>query len=732
MTTNEGAYPSAANNVLLGGGGTTPTFTRAANDTVKAECEQCTPLTGDLTEQSDFPEGMYIEFNIHEQDNHTPAVKNDGAYFVNDRKLTPAEQDKILQWTGLTAAEFDVLYRPYLLPPGSTVRLYFLEDEQNGDGTGRVYFRESKGSLEYRVESLGYFLERDVTNKQRDKAWEIVDDLFGERTTTRTLANAITKKYGEAEDPFEVFLADVQKHSGLPNDHPLKTYKSSVKTYLIPSRKTENLPEILEHIHPALKEVVGDKTDAAQHQVLVLALPSGTYPRVHEAEMRVVYKALGVPEDSITIVDTDLSPDDRRVEAFRQLEERLLAAIEKATIIDISGGDQKRLERFLKYMPAVAEALREKVTDPACSLITTSASCAVAGSIMIADVGDIKNPLIVSRFNESDCGTWVATALGIIPSQNNDEERGIVTETHLMGEKKVTTDEVLSTGRDRVSRILATLLTLPHLFPSFLTANLCEVSLKLQPEQQAQAQKAIKRAFDDSDLPAFDKISDVNFLAPRIEEKRYGGEYGGFKEFYERVVRDLPKNHPFITKQDEIFDVCRAPLPLGIAATEGTFANVHHGKLRVISDHDLGGVFIIDPLQFKDWKVTFSDRGRVAELTSVTAVRTSDEKDAELIWDKQTIAEQGKPGCRLTTSRNKWEGTDGYRGAGLLYNGEEINLQTLEITRVRLDMMEVPRAFSLAKNCVFVNAQGEEASAAEVSRAMLAMANVQQQRREAR
>lgn len=362
----------------------------------------------------------------------------------------------------------------------------------------------------------------------------------------------------------------------------------------------------------------------------------------------------------------------------------------------------------MKYMPDVAEALREKVKNPDCSFITTSASCAAAGSIMIAGRGDVENPLSVSRFS-SRCGTRVATALGIIPSQNNDAERGIATETHLMGEKKVTTNEVLSTGRDRVSRILATLLTLPHLFPSFLTANLCDVSLN--QEQQAQAQQAIKRALDDRDLAASDMLLDVNFLAPRIEAKRYGGENGGFKGFYDRVVRELSADHPFIIQKDAIFDVYRAPLPLGIAATEGTFANVHHGKLRVISDHDLGGVFIIDPLQFKDWKVVFSDGGRVAELTSVTAVRTSDGKEAELIWDKKTIEEQGKPGCRLTTSRNKW---DGYRGAGLLYNGEEINLQTLEITRVRLDMMEVPRAFSLAKNCVFVNAQGEEASAAEV------------------
>ncbi|MFN9322409.1 MAG: hypothetical protein ACK59C_01335 [Holosporales bacterium] len=713
MTTNNGDYPSAVKNVLLGGGGTTPTFTGVVDAEVKAACERCTPLTGDLTEQSDFPEGMYIEFNIYKKDQYKPKGTNDGVYFV--KTLSDEGKKKLEEWTGLSADDFDRLYRPYLLSPGSTVRVYFLEEEQNGDGKGRVYFRESKGSLEYRVEGFGEFLRYDVTNKQYDEAWGIVDKLFGEYTSSRTLAEAITKKYGETEDPFEVFLADVQKHKELPNDHPLKTYKSSVKTYLIPSRKTENLPEILEHIHPALKQVVGDKTDAAQHQVLVLALPSGTYPRVHEAEMRVVYKALGVPEDNITIVDTDLSPDDRRLKkkGFRYLEQRLLPAIEKATIIDISGGDQKRLERFLKYMPDVAEALREKVKDSACSLITTSASCAAAGSIMIAGRGDVENPLSVSRFS-SRCGTRVATALGIIPSQNNDAERGIATETHLMGEKKVTTNEVLSTGRDRVSRILATLLTLPHLFPSFLTANLCDVSLNLNAEQKDKAQEAIKGALDDRDLAASDMLLDVNFLAPRIEAKRYGGEYGGFKDFYERVVRELPKNHPFITKKDEIFDVCRAPLPLGIAATEGTFAKIHHGSLRVISDHDLGGVFIIDPLQFKDWKVTFSDRGRVAELTSVTAVRTSDGKDAELIWDKKTIKEQGKPGCRFTTSRDKWERPGGYYGADLLLKGEEINLQSLEMTRVRLDTLEVPRAFPLAKNCVFVNAQGEEASAEEV------------------
>ncbi|MFN5588258.1 MAG: hypothetical protein ACK48P_00315, partial [Holosporales bacterium] len=346
MTTNNGAYPSAVKNVLLGGGGTTLTFTGVVDAEVKAACERCTPLTDKLEDQHRFPNDKFIEFTIEQEDQYKPKGTNDGVYFV--KTLSDEGKKKLEEWTGLSADDFDRLYRPYLLSPGSTVRVYFLEEEQNGDGKGRVYFRESKGSLEYRVEGFGEFLRYDVTNKQYDEAWGIVDKLFGEYTSSRTLAEAITKKYGQAEDPFEAFLADVKNHKDLPSDHPLKTYKSSVKTYLIPSRKTENLPEILEHIHPALKEVVGDKAAAAQHQVLVLALPSGTYPRVHEAEMRVVYKALGVPEDSITIVDTDLSPDDRRLEAFSKLEERLLAAIEKATIIDISGGDQKRLERFLK------------------------------------------------------------------------------------------------------------------------------------------------------------------------------------------------------------------------------------------------------------------------------------------------------------------------------------------------------------------------------------------------
>ena len=266
--------------IYLGGGGTTPVFTRSVDPTLVSDF---TEIKGDFLNLETFPAKQYLSFN--------PSRKPSFLY-----KIREDQKERFQQWTGLSWDRFLVMYKPELLGDkrNSNVRLYFINEEAKiGDGQARIYYEE-------------YYIDEQGKNK--------------------------------------------------------------TKIFLLASPKTKNRSEILDNIHPALKELVGNSPE--DHKIAISAAPSETFPIIHAEEMRIIYQALGVPANQIEIL-TD------------QNEETSLNIINNATIIDVSGGNQRVYERKMGAKPDVVQAAIDRVHYGLSAILTTSASAASIGQNMI-------------------------------------------------------------------------------------------------------------------------------------------------------------------------------------------------------------------------------------------------------------------------------------------------------------------------------------------------------------
>ena len=188
------------------------------------------------------------------------------------------------------------------------------------------------------------------------------------------------------------------------------TRDNGLHTELVVGNAMDSNTEALkQHIHPAIHYEVARRAHEEGYippqnrQVVICALPSKSYARLLEQQMLHQYKALGVLPEHITVLDEN-TPKEKMVEL-----------IQKTDLMDISGGDQSRLLHELSK--EAVEALKNKTQDKNFALITTSASAAALGDIMITGGGSYnedKNPCQIGN-DSSYAEVRVARGLGVLP-----------------------------------------------------------------------------------------------------------------------------------------------------------------------------------------------------------------------------------------------------------------------------------------------------------------------------
>ncbi|MEI7668468.1 MAG: Type 1 glutamine amidotransferase-like domain-containing protein [Pseudomonadota bacterium] len=335
--------------LYIGGGATLKFPSRSVNIEQKRDTIRIEPK--ELNEGNIL--GSYIQFMVDNKNHVEHPTAQEGYEFF--RKLITGDQKKLIEEkTGLSLAELDDFYRPYLQESGSRIRLHFPE---NGD----VYYEELK----------------------------------------------------------------VGKDNGLLE--------------LLVGKSMENPEKILNNIHPAIKlevlEREGEEGYMApkDRQVVISAIPSGKYPEVSEQYMRHQYIALGIPDENINIIHEKTPPAD------------MLNLLEKADLIEFSGGDQSRVIDTLDK--SVIDCIKKKAKDKNVAIITTSASSAMLGERMFIDGASddkVDNPFLIGQA-KTDARLWVGKGIGILPDYIIDTHQRIYPE-------EVTEDGI---GRPRQHRLLA-------------------------------------------------------------------------------------------------------------------------------------------------------------------------------------------------------------------------------------------------------------------------------------